>query len=113
MKSIAHVDAVQKNKYDAAAAASGGVVTIPAVADEFHVIDSIHASFSTAPGAAETLTITIGGVTTFTQHLPAVAGRYEFLFPRGHYKRTVNQEVVITQSDPGGAVKGALQVTYR
>lgn len=113
MKSIAHISVIQKNKTHAPIADTAAVVEIAAVADEFHVIDSIHASFDVAPGSTESVQIAIGGVETFLDGIPNAAGVFEFLFPRGHYKQVVNQAVVVTLSPSAGGAKGTMNVSYR
>jgi hypothetical protein len=111
-------DAVELNDFHAPAADTAAVVTVAAVAREFWVLDSIHYGYDRAPGAARTLTVTIGGVTKHTEYIPADidrAGPHEVIFDKGLYvgENNKNEALVVTlEADDGGA-SGSVNITYR
>jgi hypothetical protein len=92
--------------------AAATTVTLAATTGKIGVIWKITASYSTAPAAVETLTVVAGSTTIFTVALPAAAGIWDFDFPMGLSNNTANEAVVVTLSDPGGAVVAHLSVGY-
>lgn len=114
MRGEANLDAVQKyaSKLDAAAGSSAAI-TLAAIADEHHVIDSLHWSYDADHSAAGYLKVMIGSTQYFyvksSQNFPN-AGSVEF--PRGLVVGALNEAVVITLrgSDTAG---GKLNCTYR
>ena len=93
----------------AAAAGSAAVITIPAVAGQFWVIDWISASYAATPTAG-LLTIHIGGVLVYQVDITA-SGPVHIDLGMPIYREIANQSVVITLA-AGGQAKN-LNVRYR
>jgi len=113
---LTDIGAIQKNAYHAPVADTAAVVTIAAVANQFHVVDSIHFGFDVATDAAKNLLITFGGTTKFSIDIPLAVtnvGPHEMVFPRGLYTKTLNEAVVVTLSADGAGAIGKVNVTYR
>ena len=107
---------MQLNGYHAPNADTAAIVTIPAIADGYHVIDSIDAGFDSAPAAAKKLNVTFGGVEKWAIDIPANIGACKpppFTFPRGLYTGTDNEEVIVTLAADNGGAKGKVAVGYR
>lgn len=100
----------------APAADTAAVVTLAAPgADKRHVIRQIDVSYRGGTPTGAGVTIAIGGTTFWAVDLPFVADVYSFYFPWGVYDPdNVNQEVVVTATDPGAATSAAaiLNVGY-
>ena len=108
MRGQVNLNTVEKNTYLAAASGVTLTKTISAIADEYHVIDSVHCSYAAA--CTGKLTIAFGGVTKWEVDIPT-AGMQPFEFPRGLYTGTLNEACVFTMAD--GSQAKRLTVTYR
>lgn len=91
---------------------AAAVITLAAVAGAKHVLDWLHGSYSAQPTAGSTVIVTINGVTVWQESVTA-AGHFQFPFPGGLYNPANNQAMVITLSDPGGAIVGKVNIGYR
>ena len=90
---------------------AAGVVTIAAIADEWHVIDQVDVSYSGAPTGAS-LTIAFGGVTKYLAQIER-AGIVSVRFDRGLMTGTENEAVVFTTAAGGGSLTSEVNVLYR
>ena len=107
-----------KNKTDAAASGVAAVITIPADANEFWVLDSIHFSSDTAISNADTeVKVEFGSSIKWICDMGNEASSSSFreiLFPGGLTNAGVkNEELKITAEDPGAAGLLKLNVIYR
>jgi len=117
MHELTDISAVQKNggKFDAAANAITNV-TLAAIADEFHVIDSVHFGYDQVTSKADSLTVWFGGVLKHIVQIAADvagAGPHEIHFSGGLYTGTLNEAVIVQLSAGGPGVTGKLNFTYR
>ena len=108
MRGQVNLDTVEKNEYLAAGSGGALTATIAAIADEYHVVDSVHCSYAAA--CTGKLTIAFGGVTKWEVDIPT-AGMQPFEVPRGLYTGTLNEACVLTMVD--GSQAKRLTVTYR
>ena len=117
MKSVHNKTAVSKNATVVGTSGAATTLTIAAIADEFHCLDSLQWSYSTVTDAVETLVITCGG-TIFTMEIANSAAGTEaplsgsYVFPHGLYSTTVNQDMVIVLRDSTTNI-GTINAQYR
>ena len=118
MQRLEGLGAIPQLSTHAPAAATAAVVTLSAPTDgSRHVVDWISWSYDTVTAGIETLVLAIAGSTVATWYIPignaganAVPQHLTFSPPITAGK---NEAVVVTLSDPGGAIKGAVNVGYR
>lgn len=113
MQALANSAAAQKTGFVNGTANADATITIAAVADEFHVIDSIHLSVDGAVTTGEFLVKFAGSRKLQLHTRTAAAGIFEFLFPRGLYTGTVNEEVLVVSEALGAGISAMISVTYR
>ena len=108
--------AFPKHARNTSAAGASAVVTLAAVANEFHTISDILVSLSAAPAAVVTITITDGGTTILLQRLweAAVAtGLSKSINMTLPIRGSRNSAVVITVAGAGGTAVTELDVNYQ
>lgn len=87
------------------AAGAAASITYAADAARSHSIAGFILSFSAAPAAGTTVSVTVAGVTVFSSHADIGPREYPARISGG-----VNEALVITFSAPGGAVVGKLNI---
>ncbi|MHC4176280.1 MAG: hypothetical protein ACYSWU_02170 [Planctomycetota bacterium] len=98
------------------AAANPATETVDAVAGHYAVIDSLHFGLDSTPAAGVKVNVTFGGTEKWAVYMSnggVGIGPHNFTFPRGLYTGGLNEDVVVTVADPGGAVTASLAYTYR
>lgn len=119
MKGLANSEVVYQNTYHSPAVNTDAVGTISAVANEAWVLDWITFGYDVANVAAESLVVTFGGTTKFEVDIPLngtlnepITFPHHIEFSKGLYTGTLNEEVLVTLSAAGAAVKGKVNVGY-
>lgn len=90
-------------------------VTIPAVADQQHVIDWVHSSFDSTVSSNIAVTIASAGTTIFKSYVrPTGTALTPQQFRMGQgLECGINKEVVVTLGASGGTLTGELNVGFR
>jgi len=81
-------------------------ITLAAAAGEFHVLHAIQCGYDSTPAGGE-ITVTIGGVTVFSEYVSSA--NEDWGFPQPIYGES-NKEMVITLGAGGGTAIGKLNV---